>query len=135
MRGRPRLPDAVKAARGTLQPCRVNKHAPKADPVTIGEPPRHLMPDECDAWRELAEALNPMRVATCSDMLALEMAASAIATARRARFSADEFSDVVATNKAARAALADFGLTPSTRSKVSAAPEAPKKDPLAEFLS
>jgi len=31
--------------------------------------------------------------------------------------------------------MADFGLSPSSRSKVSAAPKPEKEDPLAEFLS
>jgi hypothetical protein len=38
-------------------------------------------------------------------------------------------------HKATRAAMADFGITPASRAKVSAMPAPAKADPLAEFLS
>ena len=133
---RPRVPDEVKAARGTLQRCRVNPLQPKLDMAVIPPPPERLAADQAQAWRELSQRIDPLRVYTVADELALEQAALAIALSRRV-FAAKKAgtNERVTASKAVGYWLTHFGLSPSTRSKVSAAPKVEKADPLAEFLS
>lgn len=133
---RPRLPDAVKAARGTLKPCRMNPLQPKLEATGIPAPPDFLAGDQAKAWLDLAARVEPLRVFTVADDLAFEQAAVAIALSRRL-----SKSKKAGTNERINASknvgywLTHFGLSPSTRSKVSAVPAPAKADPLAEFLS
>lgn len=136
MRGRPRLPDAVKAAKGTLQPCRVNKNQPQLEPVSVGEPPDRLPERMHSVWHELARQVDPMRVASASDLRAFELLVRAVALADETSDDpCAEVSDKVSASKAALTWLQHFGMTPASRAKVNAAPPKPKADPLAEFLS
>jgi len=132
--GNAKLPDALKAMRGTLKKSRSNPRAPKPGPVAIGLPPDRLRLDEQEAWARLAAVVGPLRVVASCDMEAFELLALAVAlahrTARDRRASANQ---KIRTSQAALSALREFGLTPSTRSKVAAAPEV-VVDNLAEFL-
>lgn len=133
---RPRLPDAVKAAKGTLQPCRVNKNAPKLDPAHLPPPPADLAADEAAIWVELAQVIDPMRVATAADVRCFRVLVYSVAISDRAQRNRKAGTvEKTLAHKAARAALADFGITPASRSKVSAAPPQEKASPFAKFLS
>ena len=134
--GNPRVPDAVKAARGTLKPYRTNPAQPKLDVAAIPPPPERLTVAQAQAWRELAERVEPMRVYTVADELAFEQAAFAIALSRQI-FAGRKActNERVTSSKAVGYWLTHFGLSPSTRAKVSAAPKVEKLDPLSEFLS
>ena len=134
--GNPRVPDAVKAARGTLKPCRTNPDQPKLDVAAIPPPPGRLTVDQAQAWRDIAERVEPLRVYTVADELALEQAAFALALSRQVYAGRKACTNErVTASKAVGYWLTHFGLSPSTRSKVSAAPKVEKADPLAEFLS
>jgi len=131
---------ARKRLRGTL---RGDRHAP---PVPVaGAPPccAALAPDVQAMYKRLVAVLDPLRVATVADGLALELCASALAEYHRA-------AAVIATKgatyacrtegggmmhrarpevviaesawKRAAAMLRDFGLTPASRPRVDPAP-------------
>lgn len=67
---RPRKPDAVKAAQGTLQPCRMRQVSTSNYELTL-EPPVALTQDARDAW-ELAVKCAPKGVLTATDATVLE---------------------------------------------------------------
>jgi hypothetical protein len=114
----------------------VNQAQPQLETVAIPEPPKRLTPDQALAWRELAAHVEPLRVYTVADSLAFEQAALAIALSRKVYASRKACTNErVTAAKAVGYWLTHFGLSPSTRSKVSAAPKVEKADPLAEFLS
>jgi hypothetical protein len=134
--GNPRIPDAVKAARGTLKPCRTNAAQPKLDPSFLPPPPAGLAADEVVIWAEMAMVVDPMRVATLADVRCFRAMVYALANMDRAQRNRKAGQTERATAiKTARAAMADFGVTPASRAKVSAMPAPAKADPLAEFLS
>ena len=132
----PRVPDAVKKARGTLKPYRTNPNQPNLEPAFIPAPPDDLPTDEACIWAELAMVVDPMRVATAADVRCFRLLVYALANADRAQRNKKAGQTERATAiKTARAALSDFGITPASRAKVNAAPAPVKADPLAEFLS
>lgn len=58
--GRPRKPDAVKAAQGTLQPCRsLSKQAATTTPTLSPTPPVGLTKEARAAWKIAIEAAPP----------------------------------------------------------------------------
>jgi len=72
--GRPRTPDTLKAAKGTLQPCRVNKDQPKVEPG-MPEIPAGLVGIAKRKYVELAKELSQMKVITPHDRHILEQVA------------------------------------------------------------
>ena len=124
-RGTKPKPTALKLLAGA-QPCRVNRDEPIA-PQGIPEPPAYLDARALEFWGELAPMLGAMRVLTLADRHALALLCDSFSRwreipgdeRRRAEF---------------RRLLAEFGLTPSSRSSIKA-PAAPPADPLADFLS
>ena len=133
---RPRLPDPVKAAKGTLKACRVNRAQPQLEPAYIPAPPDDLAADEAAIWAELAMVVDPMRVATVADVRCFRVLVYLVAMSDRVQRNRKAGTvEKTTAHKATRAALGDFGLTPATRAKVNAAPAPVKADPLAEFLS
>ena len=132
----PALPDSLKAARGTLKKSRVNQAQPRLDPTLLPAPPDHLAADEKAAWVRLAAVIDPMRVATAADVECFTVLVFSVALAHRvARSKKAGTVEKVTAYKHARSAMTDFGISPSSRAKVSAAPATDKHDPLAEFLS
>lgn len=130
------LPDAVKAARGTLKANRVNPAQPKLETVLVGDPPKGLRRDEKDVWTDLAASVDPMRIMTVADFRAFRLMVRTVALAERVAGDDDvPVSQQVAALKAGMSSLQHFGMDPASRGKVSAAPKIEKADPLAEFLS
>lgn len=69
--GRPRQPDELKKAKGTLQACRVNKDQPAVNPG-MPEIPLGLVGIAKKKFVELAQELVQMKVVTPHDRLILE---------------------------------------------------------------
>jgi hypothetical protein len=132
----PAIPDSLKAIRGTLKKSRVNQAQPKLDPAFLPPPPDDLAADEKAVWIRLAAVIDPMRVATAADVECFAVLVYSVALAHRIRKSRKAGTvEKVTAWKHARSAMTDFGISPSSRAKVSAAPASSKADPLAEFLS
>lgn len=133
-RGPKRLPEAIRAARGTLQRCRTNAEAPKG---TDGEPP---MPDRLDErerrmWATIVPNLAALGVLVHEHGLAVEMLVRSAVRYRRAceavrtHGTLDESGARTGAAReldAAQAALLrscqEFGITPSAATSVRAAP-------------
>ena len=140
----PRVPTAVKALKGTLQPCRVNKNEPEPK---IGRPPmpRGLSERAKAAWKDYAADMELMGVLTMADGKILHQLAQAFADWQEAVEFLDKNGTTYIVTKSApdgttfedfkqypqvmhrndadkrlRMLEKDCGLTPSDRSKVSA---------------
>ncbi len=140
MAGRKRKPDALKQLAGTAQPCRMNPEAPVASEGE-SEAPDWLSERAAAIFGQLAAITDRMRIASPDDVAMLALLASRLeeievctaiiedlgrvyqtvsttgATMHRAR------PEVGMRNEAmrhAQALLAEFGLSPAARSKVSA---------------
>ena len=133
-----RLPTRLKQLRGTLRRDRTNVREPK--PLVRIPPCRRSLPASVRAmYRRLSRILAPLRVVTVADGLALELASSVLVEYEtNARVVLEQGSTYEATTAAGavmhrarpeqaiaadawrRAAtmLQQFGLTPSSRSKV-----------------
>ncbi|HLI51909.1 MAG TPA: phage terminase small subunit P27 family [Thermomicrobiaceae bacterium] len=150
--GRPPKPTALKLLQGTARPDRVNANEPKPGMGNI-KPPAWLKGEGRKAWRWLAPALQEMNILTNADPHALALLCDAYAEYLAARavirdegmtyttFSTSGSKMVRARPEVAIAAdawrrvnqmMQQFGLTPSSRAKVSAAPEE-AVDPFAEW--
>jgi hypothetical protein len=116
---RPRKPTEVLEISGAFadKPARRRPAAPRS-PEPIGDPPAGMDPAAAGCWREIiAEA--PPGVLTGADRLVVEIAAVMTAKVRRGEATAGEAGLMLR-------ALTECGMTPASRSKVSAAtPEKP----------
>jgi P27 family predicted phage terminase small subunit len=148
----------VKALRGTLRPSRVNPHEPVAVPLSRApRPPDWLDPAGMVAWRRLCAVLLPMRCLCSGDLDLLAVLADQLSSYEAAaRFLREKgaqsfvlldgdgspkgvqpWPEIKIRSAAAaeiRRLAEHFGLSPASRSRVSAAtvPEA-DEDPFAEF--
>lgn len=143
-----RVPTATKRLRGTLRRDRTNPWEPRP---TLGAPPcRRGLPAAVRRWYRLVVAvLNPMRVATSADGVALELVAFALAEHEAAAgvILADGATyearteggtimhrarpeQAIAADAWRRAAsmLIQFGLTPASRGKLEARPALDPED-------
>jgi P27 family predicted phage terminase small subunit len=154
--GRPPLPTNVKLMRGTARPHRLNRAEPKLPPVAPAMPAA-LPVDARPTWRWLCRLLRPMRVLTKSDAATLMLAAVRLQDylALRDRVSAEgatyttttvsgsvfhrsrpEVQLAAAAWRDVSRILAEFGLSPSARSRVaSAMTTAEPHDELEGFLA
>ena len=158
--GRRRLPTRLKLLKGETRPSRLNANEPELEG---GVPPRptHLKGDAAKEWTRLAKLTTGMRVLTVADGPILEATCMAYAELREAQRLIDKQGAVYQTlgpdgsvlmtrkNPAADlrsdawkrwvSGLGHFGLSPATRSKVSAQPpERPStlarfRDPMEEW--
>lgn len=134
MRGRKPIPEEIRAARGTLQKCRTNPARPKG---TAGAPdrPRGLDAREARAWAEITADLAALGVLVEEHRVAVETYVCAVVRYRRARESMRRVGTVDTSGRrtgaareldaafaAMRAMAAEFGATPSSASRVRAAP-------------
>lgn len=144
--GRPRKPTRLKIVAGTAQKCRLNPAEP-APALDLPTPPEWLSVRASEIFMDLVKIIDGMRIASASDAAILAMAASRleeveICTAQiedGGRFftSSIEFDKegrmisqqikghpaVAQRSEAMRHAqtlLVEFGLSPASRSKVSA---------------
>jgi len=159
--GRPPKPTSQKALGGTLQPSRTNAHEPVPD-VALPLPPDWLSERGHSYWNEIGPVLLSMKVVTFGDGAALSLLVEALAEwaeARQAVIGVDgrpgvglvyemltesgqtmrrpnpEVAQASDAMKRALRMLTEFGLTPSSRSKVSALGGADGNDPFAEMMN
>ncbi len=141
----PPKPTALKLLQGTHRADRANPNEPQVEPCTIPRP-RWLRGEARREWNRLAPQLARAGVLTEMDRSALIGLCEMWARWREAEGILDKEGLIrdgrrhPASTIAAkcydqwRAMLAEFGLTPSSRSRVSAVPVAqPKKGSLASF--
>ena len=154
MPGRRPKPTVLKLVEGNPGKRAVNKKEPKPKRV-VPSCPAHLGDQAKVAWGRLSVLLDRMGVLTEADTFALERLCDCYADILESRelikrdgrtyTTLDMNSNtLIKTNPAVahlRAAdsqfksyLIEFGLTPAARSKIQAAPEDHKEDPLAEFF-
>lgn len=155
-KGRKPTPSHLKVVAGTNRADRENKNEPKPRHAKP-EAPAHMSARGREAWDYVVMVLDRMGVLTEADALAVELmcearadwlsARSAIAAAGGETYeSINEQTGAVLIkahpavamrNDASRrlqSLLAEFGMTPSSRSRVSAAEGAGEADPAAEFF-
>lgn len=126
-----RLPRELKLLRGTLKPSRDNVNAPRLAPTEVPEPPDSLSEGEKLIWRELKEEVEAIRVYDRSMYTSFRLLVKLVHAADQC----DGFSTPVARiQQCAQQALATWGLRPSDRQRVNAAPvPADEADPDTEF--
>lgn len=153
MAGRKAVPTALRLIRGNPGKRPLPKHEPRAR-LVAPDPPKRLQPVARSMWKELVPVLFRMRVLTEADLRALELICEAWAEYRQAQLiiakqgawyetinesggkmirSHPALVDRADAWRRAKAGLVEFGLTPASRTKVTAAPE-DAHDPLQEFL-
>lgn len=140
---------------GTDRPDRANTRAPAPQSAPLPPPPKTLTPRQKRAWVELAQLVDPLRIAARADVVAfaemarcLAMIHQADAELRKAggsltyeaitesgvSFRKRPEVEIIATfTKLLDAKLARFGLTPAEREKVSRVGDDAEHDPLDEF--
>lgn len=152
---RPRKPTHLKLVAGTARKDRLTPGEPKLPPAAL-PCPEHLSSKARGAWDRVAPLLHRMGVLTEADALALEQLCGAYATILHCQAVLAEFGDLsyasakpdggtmrrphpevailADADRRFRLYLTDFGLTPSSRSRVSVtAPGDP--DNLAGYFS
>lgn len=154
--GRPRKPSKLKELSGTQRADRVNAAEPSLPPAEMPEPPADLSDDERAAWVELAALVDPMRIATASDVAAFRVMvqdvavrASLLRSYREAGCAPvfieetkagpqlrmrPEVHALTSYSKLVLLHFARWGLAPADRSRVAAlADPEERKNPLAKF--
>ena len=153
--GRPRKPTHLKKLSGTLQPCRTNPNEP-TPAVYLPTPPDWLSERAREYWGEIGAVLLAMRLTTIADGPALQLLTEALAEWAEARqivhqqgltyTTTSKMGEVIphprpevsmaadAWRRALRM-LSEFGLTPASRSKVSALGEEEGPDPFAQMMA
>lgn len=158
MAGRKRKPDALKALAGTDQKCRMNPAAP-AQGKGLPSPPEWLSGRAAELFQQLVATVDGMRIASADDTHMLAMLASRLEEIEICTIVIEDSGrvyesttvimkkdgsgiektmvrarpEVSMRNEAMRHAqslLAEFGLSPAARSKVSAN-KAPQDNPFA----
>lgn len=144
MRGRRPLPLEIKLLAGNPGKRRLNRREPKGRPGIPPCPP-HLTGVARDAWHRLGRRLKALRVITDADAEALELMCSAYGeyraalavVARRGRTYATRTANGMIVRKRPEVAIAaeawwrvkgmlvEFGLTPSSRTRVVAGKSEP----------
>jgi P27 family predicted phage terminase small subunit len=153
--GRPRKPTSQKKLGGTLQPSRTNKDEPTPT-VYLPVPPDWLSERAKQYWGEIGGVLLAMKLTTVADGPALQLLTEALAEWAEAReyvlrngMSYETFTEngnvmhrpyphvSIAADAWRRSLrmLTEFGLTPASRSKVSALGSEGEKDPFEEMMN
>jgi len=151
--GRPPKPTKLKLLTGTAQPCRINKNEPKLE-AKAPSCPRHLKGKKRWAYRRLIRIIDPMKVMTRADAVALELAAEAYAEMVEASEVVEENGftyesekedggiliktrpEVLIRSDAWRRLekmISHFGISPSSRTKVSVVEKLKEQDPFGTF--
>ena len=142
MAGRKKTPDHLKLVKGTAQKCRMNPEAPAAN-VGVATAPAWLSERAAELFDQISATLLGMGIASPDDQHVLSLAASRIEeveiltaviedAGRTYQTEAGLWKarpEVPMRNEAMRhdqSLLAEFGLTPAARSKVSAGKPAEK---------
>lgn len=140
--GRPRKPTAQKRLAGTLRKCRTNPREP-APVAGLPSPPSWLSPRAATTFREHAAQLDRMGVLSLGDGMALALLALRLDEVERTSAAIEDLGAIQHATSAegaviarrrpevamrssamrhAQSLLAEFGLTPASHSRVSAAP-------------
>jgi P27 family predicted phage terminase small subunit len=151
--GRPSKPTHLKKLGGTLQPSRTNPLEPIPD-VALGLPPDWLTPTAKEYWQEIGGILLQMKLISYADTAAMSLLCDVLAQwvsvrvtiAKRGRVyelltpggkvfrARPEVAMEADLWRRAKTMLTEFGLTPASRSKVSALVVKEEKDPLAALM-
>lgn len=126
MRGRKPKPTSLKILEGA-QPCRINYREPHLASADSPSAPAWLGTFGKDLWDRLAPVLSPAGLLTTGDLPAFEQLCDEYDTIRRDPLS-------VSARDRYRRLLTEFGLTPSSRSRIKSTAE-PPKDMLSVFLT
>lgn len=140
MGGRPRTPTAELEARGAFikhpERKRARANEPKVGP--LGNVPRHLSAKQKEIWKECVDLL-PAGVVSKSERLTIERLVRLVEKSRHVHTSKCEETCPGAWKSADEASLirllTELGMTPVSRTKVSAAPRESVEDidPYEEF--
>lgn len=154
MAGRKPLPTHIKLLKGNPGKRSVNAREPKPK-RGVPKMPAHLTPRAKSAWKRIGPELDAMGVLSLADATALELLCCVYAEWRVARDTVDDEGTTYTTTtetgdtmyrtrpevaiaadawRRCRAMLAEFGLTPSSRSKVSRIGDPASADPFETFL-
>ena len=138
------LPTNLKVLRGTAQPCRLNDKEPKPPPADISMPDG-LSQKEQQHWQQVAGYLQEAGVLTVMDVQALKLYCRIYVKWQESIYKLDEYGPVIKT-KAGNpslspyfkisqkyldqllAILREFGMTPSSRTKIHASSDKPDDD-------
>ena len=125
-------PTALKVLEGTARKDRTNPDEPKYEPLADGTPPDTLRDGRAVAiWHELYSVLSGKGVVTTADRLALTELCNQQSEADEIRAKGD--SPGPGDKTQLRLMYCEFGLTPSSRSRVSGVGEKKKKNAFAEL--
>ena len=142
--GRRPIPTQLKIIKGTDQPCRMKKDEPKPADDNI-EMPEGLSVDAAKHWGKVCQQLQDAHIITNIDVMALSMYCEAYSTWSSANKKIQVHGAVIkgqngfpvqspylmVANKAfeqMRSMLMEFGMTPSSRTRVSTTSDAKKKN-------
>ena len=145
------LPTKLKVVRGTLRQGRANAHEPLL-PVEIPRCPAHLGDEARREWKRISRDLAAYGLLTRIDRAALALYCEAWGRWVEAEEALRKYGVMIKAssgfpmqspylaiaNKAMeqiRALLSEFGMSPSSRTRVHAAPVADEDDPLERLLS
>lgn len=151
--GRPRKPTTLKKLGGTLQPSRSNPLEPVPD-VALGLPPEWLSSTAKEYWQEIGGILLQMKLISYADTAAMTLLCDVLAQwvsvrvtiAKKGRVyellsdggkvfrARPEVAMEADLWRRAQRMLVEFGLTPASRSKVSALVVKEEKDPLSALM-
>ena len=149
-RGAKPKPTRLKALSGTLRSDRLNPNEPEARPA-IPRCPEHLGPEAKREWRRLAPQLARMGLLCRIDRAALALFCQAWERWVKAEEALKRYGVMVKSpngfpmqspylavaNKAMeqmRALLAEFGMSPSSRTRVHATPQADEQDEFEQWM-
>jgi P27 family predicted phage terminase small subunit len=130
----PKKPSALHLVHGTARKDRTNGQEPEPDLVLDLTPPADLEPASALVWAEVAPMLKACKILTVADVIALRHLCDAEADYRKARAERDgklvaysskgsQMMDQylvaqLAISKTLKGWLTEFGMTPSSRSRV-----------------
>jgi len=153
--GRPNKPTILKKLGGTAQPCRTNELEPVPD-VALPLAPEWLSDEAKAYWQQIGAVLLSMKVVTVADGPAMMLLCDTLAEWAEARefvrlngmtYETETkmgdsmhraYPQVAMASDAWRRSmsmLVQFGLTPASRSKVSALGTDDEKDPFEEMMN
>ena len=138
------LPTNLKVLRGTAQPCRINDKEPKA-PKSKVKMPTGLSQEEKKHWKSVAADLEAAGILTVLDVQALRLYCRTYTQWHKANEKLDEFGSVIKGShgtptlspyfKVSRtcmdqmlALLREFGMTPSSRTRIRSETDKPEDD-------
>jgi phage terminase small subunit len=131
--GRKPKPTALKLLTGNAGKRPLNDAEPVTDPLSE-EPPDWLSAEAVYFWQKLLPVMSQMHVAQESDRFALGNLCMVLAAIRGAQDTFD-YKAIPALMGQATRLMAEFGLTPSSRTKVKQLATRDEVDPFEKYLS